>query len=281
MTSSLTCALRTALEAKRKLVVPDTLCCHPLHCGRKRCEPTLNFFSLNGGNVLLESQVSTRGPVVLPCTQNLSSWNQTSVLQRPRDCKRYWFQACENGTSKVRNQTWQPWTPPGNNSQWIQASVTRLKREAAAANATVTCLHVRRTDKMGRDYPCSVRDLTPLNIRRTLRTYYPELQWLFVITDEKKMEYIHNLHAVLSVNYTVVSRTHFSQLNHLVGPHADVLADYGICNKFPTIESRKGRQQNGALPHYLTTDLKNGCIKDTQRRCPNYQCTAPGQWSRP
>ena len=205
MTSSLTCALRTALEAKRKLVVPDTLCCHPLHCGRKRCEPTLNFFSLNGGNVLLESQVSTRGPVVLPCTQNLSSWNQTSVLQRPRDCKRYWFQACENGTSKVRNQTWQPWTPPGNNSQWIQASVTRLKREAAAANATVTCLHVRRTDKMGRDYPCSVRDLTPLNIRRTLRTYYPALQSLSVIPDEQNIEYIHTFNAALSGNVHPVS----------------------------------------------------------------------------
>ena len=280
MTFSLSCALRTALEEGRKLVVPDTLCCHPLHCGRRRCESTRNFFSLQGGNVVLESEVAMRSPIVVPCTENLNTWRNASVLERPRECTHYWFQTCLNYTN-TQNQTWQPWTAPGNTSQWIHAASTDLQQQAAAANATITCVHLRRTDKMGRDYPCSKRDLTPNNILRTLRTHYPNLQWLYVATDENDAAYLHTLRTVLSANYTVVFRSNLPLLNNIEGPHADVLADYGVCGRFPKIESREGRQHKVGTSHYLTTDWKNGCIKDQQRRCPRYQCMAPGQWSRP
>ena len=281
MAYSLACALRTALATDRKLVIPDRFCCHPLHCGHKRCEPTRNFFSLQGGNVILESEASARTPITVPCTQNLTTWSDAAVLQRPRECTKYWFQACANFTKTPMYQIWMPWTAPENTTRWIQTASTEFRQQAAEANATITCVHLRRTDKMGRDYPCSKRDLTPNNIFRTLRTHYPDLQWLYVATDENDAAYLQTLRTVLSADYTVFFRSDLPLLSKIVGPHADVLADYGVCAKFPTIESREGREKKYDMTHYLTTDLKNGCLKDKQRQCPRYQCTSPGQWSRP
>ena len=37
-------------------------------------------------------------PIVVPCTQNLTTWRDAAVLQRPRECTKYWFQACANFT---------------------------------------------------------------------------------------------------------------------------------------------------------------------------------------
>tara|TARA_Y100000817_G_scaffold106659_1_gene83487 strand:+ start:1556 stop:2509 length:954 start_codon:yes stop_codon:yes gene_type:complete len=280
MTFSLSCALRKALEAGRKLVVPDTFCCHALHCGRHICEPTRNFFSLEGGQVVLESEVATLSPTLLPCTQNFTDWRTTLVLQRPKECKRYWFQECRGAPTAAQSSVWQAWTPPENTTRWIQQAIAELRESAAAKDATVTCVHLRRTDKMGRDYPCSKRDLTPSSILRTLQTHYPQLSWLFVATDEKEPRYLQELRTVLSANYTVFYRSDLPLLTQIVGPDADVLADYGVCDKFPTIESREGRLKKEELTPYLTTDLKNGCEKP-HGRCTRYACATPGQWSVP
>ena len=240
MTFSLSCALRKGWRPGASSSCQTPLL--PRCTAAAICEPTRNFFSLEGGQVVLSRSGNALANAAA-VHANFTDWRTTLVLQRPKECKRYWFQECRGAPTAAQSSVWQAWTPPENTTRWIQQAIAELRESAAAKDATVTCVHLRRTDKMGRDYPCSKRDLTPSSILRTLQTHYPQLSWLFVATDEKEPRYLQELRTVLSANYTVFYRSDLP-LRPGVGFDADVLADYGVDDSDHRVARRTPKERS-------------------------------------
>ena len=300
MTWSFSCALAEAVYLKRTLVLPDVLCCHAVHCGTERCEQTTKFFALSGQDVVLESQLPGLQPTMVNCTRTTADLNQVdSLVAAPairyyRPCTEYYYDRCGNnhpisgGVQLERdNRAYMPFGLSDRLAPAMARIMWRLRTLSRISNATASCVHVRRGDKLMDRWPCTEFDTTPSAIERTLLDAgVARGSVLYVASNENQPGFFEPL------NRTFLT---FTQNSFDSGTPVDlrdaVGIDYTVCSKVGQWDRSRARMpietfgresfadDRAGIGLSLTTDTKHGCERSGCTERAPYACRTPGHSS--